>query len=583
MNPLSTFTVLLGFVSLSHAQQAHANPRGPLIPATESPRRCELEETKLSGTVTLERDCSYQQRFVIEEPNTTLDCNGAELLGPDGYSVNIKTGADHAVVRNCYIRGGKGIAVRARKLREGESDDEVRALAPRDVILEHLHISSSENVSVHLHTHTVGVTLRHSIISDGSGPCVYLSPYGRGHIIEDNLISGCGHTKPDGSPRIAWYRREGIAIDASSEHVITGNEITGNAFGGILLYKNCWEHAAEEPDSRPRTDHARANLIRGNHFSEQPFGVWVAARQSRDLAMMGCGDPTPYDNPIQADELFHPSFASYSSAYIELYLISLNSVSAWPDFAEENVINDNSFEAISHGGIRIEDDDTEVRGNLFIGDFDYVFVGAPFRARLAGQPVLNTILHNNSFLSDSAERFEDRLALIPDEHLNTSLEANYRACLSPSGEPLRHGALLSADSAEPTGGCEPSAWRCEDGALLPEGLEEGCLEQTAGSEAGSEAGSKAGSEAGSEEGSAAGVEPSRAGAAGAAAAGAELDNMAGVDQLSPEPSQSGASGGCMSEPSTSNPLALLLLCLVGLASRRACRQARSSSALSTCK
>ena len=42
--------------------------------------------------------------------------------------------------------------------------------------------------------------------------------------------------------RIGWYRREGIAIDGSSEHFISGNDIIDGALGGIMLYKNCWEH-----------------------------------------------------------------------------------------------------------------------------------------------------------------------------------------------------------------------------------------------------------------------------------------------------------------------------------------------------
>ena len=87
----------------------------------------------------------------------------------------------------------------------------------------------------------------------------------------------------------------------------------------------------------------------------------------------------------------------------------------WPDFAEENIITENRFENISLGGIRVEDDDTEVTQNLFVGDFDYIFLGAPFRARLADQPVQNTLIQS-SFLSDEDTLFIDHLALMPDEH-----------------------------------------------------------------------------------------------------------------------------------------------------------------------
>ena len=135
-------TVILIFtaslINLFVCTIAYSTPRGPLVPLTDNPRECELDDNKLRGQVTLEPDCYYQQRFIIEDPNTTLDCNGAELRDPDGYSINIKRDADNTLVKNCYIKGGKGIAVRVRKIDNGETDDDVRALAPENVVLEHV-------------------------------------------------------------------------------------------------------------------------------------------------------------------------------------------------------------------------------------------------------------------------------------------------------------------------------------------------------------------------------------------------------------------------------------------------------------
>ena len=432
-------TACLLVVQLTGLALLRAQTRGPLVEREQRLRACELDDDRLSGAVVLQAGCFYTQSFEIDEPDTTLDCNGAELRPEDGFAVNIKRNADRAIVRNCYVRGVKGIAVRVRKVRDGESDDDVRALAPQDVVIENVDIVSTESVGVHLLPHTVGVTVRDSVLSNNSSSGVYMSPYGRHHRIINNQIENNGHIKADGTPRIGWYRREGIAIDGSSEHHIAGNDISANAFGGILLYKNCWEHAAEEPNSRPRTDHARANLIENNHFRDQPFGVWIAARQSRDLTLMGCGDPTPYRNPIAVMDVFHPTYGDYASAAIELYLLSLNFASVWPDFAEDNEIIGNTFESIGRGGIRIEDDGTRVADNLFIGDFDYVFIGAPFRARLAGQPVDNTAITNNSYHSPNGVNFSERLALIPDEHTNTVLRDNVRACVDARGQYVRHG------------------------------------------------------------------------------------------------------------------------------------------------
>ena len=447
---------------LSGVSFLQAQPRGPLIERAQPLRPCEHPDERLSGQVVLEAGCFYEQSFEIDEPDTTLDCNGAELRPEDGFAVNIKRNADRALVRNCYVRGVKGIAVRVRKVRDGESDDDVRALAPQDVVIENVDIVSTESVGVHLLPHTVGVTVRNSVLSNNSSSGVYMSPYGRHHRIINNQIDNNGHIKPDGTPRIGWYRREGIAIDGSSEHYIAGNDISANAFGGILLYKNCWEHAAEEPNSRPRTDHARANLIENNRFREQPFGIWIAARQSRDLTLMGCGDPTPYRNPIAVMDVFHPTYGDYPSAAIELYLLSLNFASVWPDFAEDNEIIGNTFESIGRGGIRVEDDGTRVADNLFIGDFDYVFVGAPFRARLAGQPVDSTVIVSNSYHSSSGADFSERLALIPDEHSNTELRANARACVDVTGQYVRHG--LERDVGR-MGRCEVLE-RCTDGRWI---------------------------------------------------------------------------------------------------------------------
>ena len=78
-----------------------------------------------------------------------------------------------------------------------------------------------------------------------------------------------------------------------------------------------------------------------------------------------------------------------------------------PDF-EDNEIIGNTFESIGRGGIRLKTMGLVV-DNLFIGDFDYVFVGAPFRARLADQPVDSTVIVNNPTSSSEAS-FAERLA-----------------------------------------------------------------------------------------------------------------------------------------------------------------------------
>ena len=184
------------FIGMSGVQ---AQPRGPIVDRAQPLRSCEHPDERLSGQVVLQAGCFYEQSFEIDEPDTTLDCNGAELRPEDGFAVNIKRNADRAVVRNCYVRGVKGIAVRVRKVRDGESDDEVRALAPQDVLIENVDITSTDSVGVHLLPHTVGVTVRNSVLSNNSSSGVYMSPYGRRHRIINNQIENNGHIKPDGT------------------------------------------------------------------------------------------------------------------------------------------------------------------------------------------------------------------------------------------------------------------------------------------------------------------------------------------------------------------------------------------------
>jgi len=481
--PLGWLLASLLVCAFSTPSFASSTLRGPLVPPNSDPVECEYPENQLTGTVVLDPDCYYEQKFKIKEPDTVLDCNGAELRQEDNYQLDIRLNADRALVRNCYFVGGKGISVRVRKRDGDETDDYLRSLSPENVIIENVEVRDSENVGIYLHQHTVGVTVRNSIIESSSSAGLYLAPYGRHHIIENNLISNNGHIKPDGVPRIGWYRREGIAIDGSSEHLITRNDIIGNSLGGILLYKNCWEHKDTNPNSAPRTEHARASEIIGNRFGDQPFGVWVASRQSRDLTQMECGDPTPYDNPIAINTLFHPTYSDYPSAYTRDYILAFNMVSSWPDFAEENKIRDNVFELHSRGGIRVEDDETEITGNLFVGDFDYIFVGAPFRARLDDHPVLDTLIRDNSYYAPQSASFVSQLALIPDEHSGTVLEDNLRACQINTGDFLRHGHYLTTGSTTPPAGdCAESDLRCIDGslepALCPDADDESIIDET---------------------------------------------------------------------------------------------------------
>jgi parallel beta-helix repeat protein len=466
--------LIVATIALLLALQAHAAPaRGPLVPEDPAAKPCTHPTTQLSGQVTLDPTCIYEQNFKIKISNTTLDCNGAQIKGTDTTQVVVKGEIDNVTVKNCYINSGKGIGVFPPARLDGETDDELRLRSPKNVVLSNLHVTKSTSKGVAIFLHVVGATLKDSIIINNHGPGVYISPYAKKNLVQNNLIKDNGHIEENGLPRIGWYRREGVAIDGASENIIEGNHFDNNAFGGVLLYKNCQEHISTNPDSIPRTEHAHSNVIRGNTFTKQPFGVWVASRQSRDLQQMDCGDPTPYPNPIMIFGFFHPTYSSYKSSYSAMYLPF---VSIWPDFAENTTIEDNTFIDIKLGGARIEDDDATVTGNLFIGDFDYIFLGAPFRAKLDNHPVMNAVIKDNSFSSPVHQLFEDHLALIPGEHTGTQLSNNLQACHTPWGTWMHHGAQVKAykpDGNLPSG-CDEQLRTCNDGTLNGSFTDEVC-------------------------------------------------------------------------------------------------------------
>jgi hypothetical protein len=540
---------------------------------------CTHPTTEISGHVMLDSSCIYHQAFTIKASDTTLDCQGAQIVGTDQYLVTVAGTIENVTVTNCHLVGGNGAAVRPPKQKAGETDEALRQRSPSNVVFSNLHITQSTNVGMYIHHHVVGATIKDSVIVGNSSAGVYMSPYGRGSLVQNNLIQDNGHTKPDGIPRIGWYRREGVAIDGSSEHIIEGNHFDNNAFGGVLLYKNCWEHHSTDPDSTPRLEHAHSNVIRNNTFSRMPFGVWVAARQSRDLDEMDCGDPTPYSNPIVLLGFFHPSYGSYKSSYATTYLPW---VSVWPDYAEKNVVEGNVFQEIELGGVRVEDDETRVTGNLFLGSFDYVFVGAPFRAKLDNHPALDTVITGNSFWSPTASQFGEHLALIPGEHEGTVLQDNFRACQSPWGRWMHHGSSVVAYEPDGTapGGCAEQVRTCVDGTLDGSFVDEQCNPASPGDGGATDGGLvESGTDGGLIEAGADGGATQESGVDGDAG-GSKLVDAAGTDALGPGGAPgasmpvSGSEAGCHVGPTLPRgrlPMLAGLLVFVGIAGGRRAR------------
>lgn len=462
-------TVLLAFPRV-----ALADP-GPLVPRAASTHACTAPAQVPSGTTTLPNDCAYAGTFFVLSSNTTLDCNGAQLTA--GKGIIVKGAIENVTIENCWLSGTDGIAVAPPDRLPNESEDAWRLRSPKNVVLSHVSLTASKSSGVFLGPALDGVVLEDSIVDGSESAGVYVE-HGTEHAkIRRNLIRNNGF-RDGGIDRTEWSRREGIAVDAAAQNEIEDNVLEGNAFGGVFLYKNCREHVSTDPSSPPRPLHAASNVIRRNTFRNMPFGVWIAARQARDLGAWDCGDPTAYApmNPIPLAKAFPPGYPTSKGTYPASYtnnpeyfydavqgkpckggcVSTRDAIWAWEDYAEDNTVEENRFENLGLAGVRVEDDRATIAGNAFVGDFDFVYVGTPLRSRFLGHPVRGTVLRQNHFSPlDSRVTFEEHVALVPGEHEGTVLEGN---CAEPCPVALPDaGASAPAAPAPPAGSAAPAS------------------------------------------------------------------------------------------------------------------------------
>lgn len=482
---LAWLTSLLVASSLLTLHESALAAPGPTTPKATSTKTCPAP-TSLQGQVTLDPACRYDETIELAHSQTTLDCRGAVIAPTNNNGIVVTGDVTDVRIQDCWLEGAS-LRVVPPKRKPDETDDALRARSPRNVVLSHVSVKSAQSSGIFVGPVVENVTVESSVVDDSTSVGIYLE-YGtrhltmRGNLLRKNGISGKG-----GVTRTEWTRREGIAVDASAENVIEDNRFEDNGFGGVFLYKNCWEHHSTASNSLPRTQHARGNVIRRNTFVGMPFGVWIASRQARDLGAWDCGDPTTYPNPITLTDAFPASYPKFRSTiparydYSDEYIIAQldgrpclggclparTAIYIWPDFAEDNVVEENVFERISMAGVRVEDDRATIRKNTFVGDFDYVYVGTPFRARYLGKPVADTVVSDNGFLPvvGASRSFADHIALVPNEHTGTTVANNAVVCPLPWGGYLRNTESVVAYEHERDATCRSETRTCRDGAL----------------------------------------------------------------------------------------------------------------------
>ena len=314
----------------------------------------------ITGHTQLKSGCNLTAQgvqFVLDSSNTSLDCQGARLSPQEKDSsakgssekdssktaITIRPKEDVAIanisVANCHVQGyGHALNIRQysnpnQRYAKGFIDpDANRALAPHDIHITNVSAQNSINSGIFVGDHVHHVTFDHLRVQGAGTVGLYLEFGSQHNVIQNSVFvdNGFRTFKPN---------REAIAVDSSAFNSIKNNQFIHNGAGSILLYRNCFEHANDPSRSNhfKRTESAANNLIEGNKFADEPVGVWVAARQSRNLKGFECGAYLLAETP----------FASY-------YL----------DSAKDNRIIGNTFVNVDEG-IIVEDDGTDIRGNDF--------------------------------------------------------------------------------------------------------------------------------------------------------------------------------------------------------------------------
>ncbi|WP_017348460.1 right-handed parallel beta-helix repeat-containing protein [Pantoea sp. A4] len=283
----------------------------------------------------LNKSCTYNGTAVISQSGTVLDCNGAVIDGNGENNIGVAVigkGISNVLIKNCIIRNEKSTAIRVSSGVPQNIDENNHSLkysySPKKILIENTTTENSGGVNIYIDNYVTDSAIINSKIINSKGVGVYLD-YSTSHIlVKGNSFIGNG---------LNHQGRElpALAIDSSSNNKIIDNVFSQNAAGSMFLYKNCGEHYSSGK-SAVRWQGSNKNLISGNDFNDEKVGVWIAARQSKDLSSWGCADKSMDQN----------------GKYFE-------------DFADYNYIISNKFKSVLKGVV-IEGDNNKVINNDFI-------------------------------------------------------------------------------------------------------------------------------------------------------------------------------------------------------------------------
>lgn len=374
-------------------KQITIKPFYPIIESAEIPKATKLltckditanSTIKIKGHTRLTDQCDLtgkSVKFVLDKSNTSLDCRGARLSQAKGdtskkSAVTIRPKKNQAIanitVANCHSTGYAHALHIMQKTRpnarylQGITDiASNQKTAPHDIRI--INVSSNQSMSsgIYVDDHSYKVHFSDLLVR-GSGTVGLYFEFGtQNNRVENSVFvdNGFRTFKPD---------REAIAVDSSAGNMIVNNQFIHNGLGGIMLYRNCFEYANDSSRGNhfKRTQSSRDNLIQDNTFINEPVGVWVASRQSRNLIGFQCG----------------------------AYLVKKTLTARYHlDSAKDNQIIGNRFVDVMTGVI-VEDDGTKIQDNTFTSTPIAIKVGSKIREEITtehGGAVKNTTIKGN--------------------------------------------------------------------------------------------------------------------------------------------------------------------------------------------
>ena len=368
----------------------------------------------IKQSTTLPKGCKYDRvNIIVSGSNLTFDCNQLILNGIDRefrqavgkpYSIEnapvdtgilISSSQGNVTVKNCTVKNFvRGIRIGTRGLTTerinnlknntnvAQTERELLALSPKNIRVENSNILYNHKDGVFVGRYTTDFVLDNSTIKYTGAVGLYLDSGSQHNTIQNSTIAQNGHSDYNATKRVRTRKlandsREGIAIDSSAKNIIKNNVFSKNSGGAIFLYKNCNEHA-QRANQIPSYQSSDNNLIINNQFNDEGIGIWIASRQSKNLAPLECGSPIVDTGTIRHGPVKEP--AKY-----------------YEDFAKHNTVENNTFNN-AHKAVIIEDDDNRVINNIFKGEANFdVRIGTKFRTLKLSHPVKNTLIENNQF------------------------------------------------------------------------------------------------------------------------------------------------------------------------------------------